>query len=106
MSESFKSFEVADHLKSEAAIDAYLAACAETGDPALMAAAFGDVARARSMAAVAKKVGMSRAGLYKALSRTGKPSFETVSKVAAVLGYRLQPVKIAIKPKRSRRRAA
>ena len=106
MTESFKTFDVADRLKSDAAIDAYLAACAETGDPALMTAAFGDVARARSMAVVAKQVGMSRAGLYKALSKSGKPSFETISKVAAVLGYSLKPVKIVAKPKRARRRAA
>ena len=51
---------------------------------------------------------MSRAGLYKALSKTGKPSFETVSRVAAVLGYSLKPVKIVAKSKakRNKRRAA
>lgn len=56
---------------------------------ALLAAALGDIARARNMSQLAKQVGMSREGLYKALSGEGNPAFSTISKVANALGLRL-----------------
>ena len=64
----------------------YLEACQEEGDPALIAAALGDIARARNMSQLARDAGMTRAGLYKALSPDGNPSFATVAKVAKALG--------------------
>ncbi|PWV71502.1 addiction module antidote protein [Halomonas sp. A11-A] len=86
---TFSHYDAADYLQSEEDIAAYLEAVMEENDPALLAAALGDVARARNMSQLAKEVGMSREGLYKALSGEGNPAFSTISKVANALGLRL-----------------
>jgi probable addiction module antidote protein len=93
MGEKFSHYETAEYLETEEDIRHYLEACQEDGDPALIAAALGDIARARNMSQLAKEAGMTRAGLYKALSATGNPSFATVAKVAKALG-----LKITIEP--------
>jgi len=82
-------YDTADYLKTEDDIAAYLDAVMEDGDPALIAAALGDVARARNFSQLARDVGMTRQGLDKALSGSGKPSLATVLKVAQALGLRL-----------------
>jgi len=82
-------WDAADHLDSPEAIAAYLDAVFEDGDPALIAAALGDVARARGMTKVAKQAGLTRASLYKALSADGRPEFATVLKVLHALGFRM-----------------
>lgn len=86
MDVQFSQYETADYLQSEEDIAAYLDAVMEDGDPGLIAAAFGDVARARNLSELARNVGMSRQGLNKALSGNGNPSFATVLKVAHALG--------------------
>jgi len=88
-SETFSRWDAADHLRSEADVVAYLQACADEDDPALMIAALGDVARARSMTQLAQRTGISRMGLYKALSSEGNPSYATVAKVAHALGLKI-----------------
>jgi probable addiction module antidote protein len=60
-------------------------------DPAFIAAALGDVARARGMAQLARKTGLTREGLYKALAPDGNPSLGTVLKVMKALGLKLTP---------------
>lgn len=87
--ETFTRYDTSDYLESEEDIAAYLSACAEEDDPALFLAALGDVARARNMTQLAAKTGLTRMGLYKALSGTGNPSFATVSKVAHALGLKI-----------------
>lgn len=89
--ENFSRFDAADYLETEADIAAYLeAAIEEAGDdPAVIARALGVVARARNLSQLARDVGMSREGLYKALSGEGNPSFATVMKVAHALGLRM-----------------
>ena len=47
-------FDPAEYLKSEQDIAAYLTAIMEDNDPALLAAALGDIARARGMSEIAK----------------------------------------------------
>lgn len=89
MTEKFSRYETADYLETEEDIRLYLEACQENGSPALVAAALGDIARARNMSQLAKETGMTRAGLYKALSAEGNPSFATVSKVARALGLKV-----------------
>jgi probable addiction module antidote protein len=84
-----KAWDVTEHLGSEEAIAAYLAAVFEDGDPALIKAAIDDVARARGMTEIAAKAGISRVGLYKALSESGNPSFATIASVMKALGVRL-----------------
>ena len=68
---------------------AYLEAALEVGDPALVTAALGDIARAKGMSEVARETGLGRESLYKALSPTGNPEFGTIIKVIAALGLRL-----------------
>ena len=68
----------------------YLEACLEEGDPALVVAALGDIARARGMTQLARDTGLTREGLYKALSADGNPSFATVMKVMNALGFTLR----------------
>jgi len=58
-------------------------------DPALIAHALGVVARARNISKLARDTGISREGLYKALSGDGIPSFATIAKVAKALGLRI-----------------
>lgn len=85
-------FDVAEYLASDEAVEAYLRAALEDGDPQLVAAALGDVARAKGMTQLARETGVTRDGLYKALSPAGNPSFATVQKVVNALGYRLDVV--------------
>lgn len=84
-------FDAVDYLKNEKDIALYLDACLKEGgdDPAFMAAALGDVARARGMSGLVKKTGMTRAGLYKAFSKDGNPSFGAVLKVIRAMGLEL-----------------
>ena len=92
---TFARYDAADYLKDEADMLAYLRACAEEGDPALIAAALGDIARARGMQKLAEDTGISRQGLYKALSKNGDPSFSTIAKVAKALGMSIAFDKVA-----------
>ncbi|MGH6774290.1 addiction module antidote protein [Brucella tritici] len=89
MEVQFRRYDAANYLRTEDDIAAYIEAVMEDGDPALIAAALGDVARARNLSQLAREVGMSRQGLDKALSGNGNPSLATVMKVANALGLRL-----------------
>ena len=82
-------WDAADHLRDDKDIAAYLDAAFEDGDPQLIAAALGDVARSRGMTRVATRAGLGRESLYKALSPQGNPEFATVVKVMQALGFRL-----------------
>lgn len=87
----FARYDVVDYLKSEEDMAGYLEACMEEAgdDAAYIAAALGDIARARGMAQLAKDTGISREGLYKALSADGNPSLATILKVVKALGLKL-----------------
>lgn len=87
-------FDAAEYLNNEEDMAAYLTTVLEENDPALLAAALGDIARSRGMTQVAKDSGITREALYKALRPGSDPRFDTVSRVCAALGVRLvaQPV--------------
>jgi probable addiction module antidote protein len=87
-------FDAAEYLDSDEAVAEYLTAVLSENDPALLAAALGDIARARGMSEIAKSTGLAREALYKALRPGAQPRFDTVSRVCAALGVRLiaQPV--------------
>lgn len=53
-------FDAAPYLESEASIAAYLTDILEADDAALLAAALGDIARARGMTEIAKSAGITR----------------------------------------------
>ena len=82
-------WDPADHLKTDEDMAAYLEAALEEGDPALVAAALGDIARAKGMTQVARDAGLGRESLYKALSPAGNPEFATILKVVSALGLQL-----------------
>jgi len=91
--EQFSRWDAADYLKSDDDMAAYLQACLDEApdDPTLIVAALGDIARARGMVQLAKETGLTREGLYKALSKNGNPSFGTVLKVLKALGLKFTP---------------
>ena len=91
MTEKFTRWDAADYLKTDEDMALYLDACLEedTGDGLVVRAALNDVARARGMSQLARDTGISREGLYKALSPSGNPEFSTVLKVIKALGLKL-----------------
>ncbi len=82
-------WDPAEHLKTEQDMVAYLEAALEEQAPALIAAALGDIARAKGMTQTARDAGLGRESLYKALSPTGNPEFATILKVISALGLQL-----------------
>lgn len=82
-------FDPAEYLDTEQAVAEYLTVILEDNDPALLAAALGDIARARGMTEISKASGITREALYKALRPDAQPRFETISRVCAALGVRL-----------------
>jgi len=84
-----RPWDVVEHLKTEEDMAAYLEAVLDDGDPALVSAALGDIARARGMTEIAREAGLGRESLYKALSPEGNPEFATVMKVLRALGLKL-----------------
>jgi probable addiction module antidote protein len=83
------TWEPTEYLDTPAARAEYLTAAFEDGDPSLIAAALGDVARATGMARVAEQAGLGRESLYKAMAPGAKPRYDTVLKVLQSLGVKL-----------------
>ncbi len=79
-------WDAAEHLETNEDMIAYLDAALEDGDPSLIVAVLGDIARAKGMTQVARDTGLGRESLYKALSPTGNPEFATILKVVRALG--------------------
>jgi len=86
-------WDPAEYLETEEQIAAYLEDIFESGDTELIVAAIGDVARARGMSKIAGDTNRGRESLYKSLSPDGNPSFETIVKVMAALGFGLRPAR-------------
>ena len=82
-------FDAAKYLNTPEAISVYLEDIFETEDPLLIAHALGTVARAKGMTEVARKTGLSRESLYKALSVEGNPEFATILKVMSALDLKI-----------------
>jgi probable addiction module antidote protein len=82
-------WDPAERLTTPEAAFAYLEAAFEDGSPGIIAAALGDIARARGMAQVAREAGLSRDALYKALRPEGNPTLETLAGITRALGFKL-----------------
>ncbi|MBN1957834.1 MAG: putative addiction module antidote protein [Desulfuromonadales bacterium] len=82
-------FDPAKLLEDDEDIAAYLTVVLEENDPALLAAALGDIAKAKGMTDIARATGLSREALYRALKPTAKPRFDTISRVCTALGVKL-----------------
>ncbi|WP_371823847.1 addiction module antidote protein [Phyllobacterium sp. 628] len=87
-----RKFDPARYLDSENMIEEYLLAACEGGDASHIARVLGDIARARGIAELARKTGLTRQALYKALSGEGNPGLATITKVADALGLKLSLV--------------
>ena len=84
-----RKWDAANYLQSDVDQIAYLEAALEDGDAALVAAAIGDIARAKGMGQLARDTGLGRESLYKSLSESGNPELATVLKVLQALNLRL-----------------
>lgn len=88
-------FDVSEFLYDDRAIAEYLNLVLEDGDPKLLAATLGDIAKARGMTEIAKASGISREALYRALREGATPRFDTIAKVCAALGVKLVAQSVA-----------
>ena len=86
-------YDTAEFLRTPDEIAAYLEVVFEDygDDPAMIAKALGNAARAQGMQKIAKATGLSREGLYQALSGKSNPSFDTILKVMNAVGIELRP---------------
>lgn len=89
--EKYSAFEAADYLTNLEDAAGYLQIALEESaeDPTAVPRALGVIARSQNMSELARRVGMSRDGLYKALSGSGNPTWSTVLKVTEALGLKL-----------------
>ncbi|SNY56597.1 probable addiction module antidote protein [Arsukibacterium tuosuense] len=87
------TFDLAEQLRDEADIQAYLNLVMNENDPAELAHALGIIARARGMTQISQDAGISREALYKALRPNAVPRFDTINRVLQALGYKLAIVR-------------
>jgi probable addiction module antidote protein len=92
---SLPEFDITEMLQTEQDIAEYLSLVIEDGDPALLAATLGDIARARGMTQIAQDAGIGREALYKALRPDAQPRFDTIARVCKALGVKLVALPIA-----------
>ena len=92
MRAKYSRWDAAKYIRNEEEARLYLEACADEdpGDGSLIRVALGDIARAQNMSSLARKLGMTRQGLFKALSQEGNPTFATVMRVTRALGMELR----------------
>lgn len=92
--EPYPVFDIAAHLDSPEVVAAYLSEFFAEVDPAMIASALSDAARATGMPTVAAKSGLAREAIYKALRPGSQPRMETILRVLKALGYQLvvQPI--------------
>lgn len=83
-------FDIVKYLDNDEAIAIYLNEMLETGDSNDFIIALGDVARAKGVAEIAKKTGLARESIYKALSDGAKPRFDTVMRIMQALNIKPQ----------------
>ena len=90
--EKYQRFDAADYLETLDDVAAFLEAALEDSieDPGAVPHALGIIARSQNMSELARRVGMSRDGLYKALSADGNPTWSTILKVTGALGLRFE----------------
>ncbi len=78
-----------DYLETQEEINEYLTDAFQDDDPRVFIVALGYLAKKQGMTNVAKKTGLNRESLYRALSVNGNPKFATISKVSKALGCKL-----------------
>jgi probable addiction module antidote protein len=87
---TFAKWDPAKYINTKADVIAMLEAALEENDPDFLLSVFGDIARSKGMAKIARELNLDRKGLYKALAPDGNPSFKTVFKLVDLLGMRIR----------------
>jgi len=87
--DALTDWDMAEYIKTKKDVAAHLEAALAENDIPFLLSVVGDIARSEGMTKIAHSLGMSREGLYRSLSPSGKPSFETVVKLLNLLGMRL-----------------
>jgi probable addiction module antidote protein len=85
-------FDMAEYLDSDEAIAEYLNQVLADNDAGELAAALGDIAKAKGMTEIAKASGLTREALYKALRPDSQPRLDTIQRVCTALGVKLNVV--------------
>ncbi len=84
-----RPFNIQNYLKTPEDRAAYLDAILENGDPSLIVAGLGEIARSVGVSEFACRAGLSREAIYKGLAPGGNPTRETIAKATKALGLRL-----------------
>jgi len=84
-----RPFDVQTYLGTPEDRAAYLEAILEDGDPALIAAGLGEIAKAIGVTEFSRQSGISREAIYKAFAPGGNPTLDTLTKATKALGLRL-----------------
>lgn len=87
--EKITNYDPAEDLNSDQAIAIFMSEAFKTNDAAYIAHALGVVARAKGMAQIAIKTGLSREQLYRSFSENGNPTLKTTLAVMQALGLDL-----------------
>lgn len=90
MTTKLTDFDLSSLLDSEEAIAEYLNQVMVDGDQDELLRAFSHVAKAQGMSEIARKSGLGRESLYKALTPGSKPRFETMARISSALGLAMQ----------------
>jgi len=90
MKKELLNFDISEYLDSKEAISEYLNQVLENGDEQEIIRALGHIAKAKGMTQIAKKSGLGRESLYKALKPNSKPRFETIMKVIKAFDINLK----------------
>jgi probable addiction module antidote protein len=96
--EELPKFDLYQYLDHDHMIAVYLTDILREGDGAVLATALGNLSRARGMAVVAKRSGLTREALYKALRPGSSPRFNTMVKVLGAFNVKLIAVPTRGKP--------
>ena len=89
MARKLTVYDPAEDLTSAEAIAVFLTEAFRTEDAGYIAHALGVVARAKGMAEIAGRTGLSREQLYRSFSSAGNPRLKTILAVLSALGVEL-----------------
>ena len=89
MVEKLSNYDPAAALVDDDEIAFFMSDAFATGNAAYIAKSLGVVARAKGMAEVASKTGLSREQLYRSFSENGNPTLKSTLAVMKALGIEL-----------------
>lgn len=89
MSIKLKEFDVVDFPETDEEMQEYLNAAIEKNDPKFLFTVLGDIVRAKNLSKLSRDTGISREGIYKALSGDSNPAFTTIFKIVNALGLKM-----------------